>query len=85
MEELSQLIDETGMSVSDFAYAVGTSKSRIERMLNGVYSVPQGLIGDAIQLLEDIDYVKAHFELHPEFKNMSYKVFKTVLDTKESH
>lgn len=80
MSELSQLLTQSGMSLSDFAYAIGVRKTSIERMLSGAYSTPPGVLSDAHQLLADIDYVQSLVDHNPDLKDISYKVWKNVLE-----
>lgn len=83
MEELSKLIEESGMTISDFGYAISVRYTRIVRMLKGDVPTPQGVISDAHQLLSDIDYVQSLIDYNPYLKNISYKVWKKVLDNRE--
>lgn len=77
---LSELIDASGMSVKDFSYAIGVRDTRIQRMLKGDVPTPLGVIGDANQLLADIEYVESLVNHNPDLKYISYKVWKIVLD-----
>lgn len=82
--QLSELLKDTGgMTPRDFAGSLGISPVSMNRMLSGRIETPPGVIGDAIQLLEDIDYVGALLTEKPELglQNISYKVFKLLLDT----
>lgn len=80
---LSELIDQSGMSVNDFAYAIGVRKANVERWLNGSKEVPAGVISDAQQLLADIDYIHSVLDHNPDLKNISYKVWKKCLTEQE--
>jgi len=80
MTEIKKHLDESGMSLSDFAYALGMRPTSLERMVKGLILTPDGVIADAMQILADIDYVDALVEAKPEIMNISYKVFKLVLD-----
>ena len=80
MTQLSDLLEKSGMTVADFAYALDVRYTRMVRMLQGTVDVPQGIISDAHQLLADIDYVQSLVDHNPGLGNISYKVFKTVLD-----
>jgi ABC-type Fe2+-enterobactin transport system substrate-binding protein len=81
MSAMSEILEQSGMSVADFAYALDVRYTRMVRMLQGAVDVPQGIVSDAHQLLADIDYVKAAMQADPALAEISYKVFKTVLDT----
>lgn len=80
MTEIKQLLDKSSMSLSDFAYALGMRANSLERMVKGIILTPPGVISDAHQVLADIDYVDALVEAKPEIRNISYKIFKLVLD-----
>lgn len=80
MEELQELFGKSCMSVKDFSYALGVRHTSIERMLRGDIFTPPGVISDAHQVLADIDYVDALVEAKPELKEISYKIFKLMLD-----
>lgn len=76
MNELTKLFHESGMSIGDFAYALGIRKQSFTRMMDGIIPTPEGVISDAHQILADIDYVRTL----PDIDGISYKVFKLVLD-----
>ena len=80
MNELRTLFVESGMSVKDFAYAIGESNKRLQSWLRGEYEAPLTAIGKANQLLADLDYWDAYFQANPD-KICSYKIFKYLLDT----
>lgn len=77
---LSELLTESGMSVKDFAYAIGESNKRVVSWLRGEWETPQDVIGKAHQLLSDLDFWDAYFKANP-YQQCSYKVFKYILDT----
>jgi hypothetical protein len=79
MNELTKLFNESGMGIADFAYALGIRKQSFTRMMDGIIPTPEGVIADSHQILADIDYVRSI----PNIENISYKVFKLVLDGTE--
>jgi len=79
MNQLTKLFQESGMGVADFAYALGIRKQSFTRMMDEVIPTPEGVIADAHQILADIDYVRTL----PDIEDISYKVFKLVLDGTE--
>lgn len=80
MTELRTLFEESGMSVKDFAYAIGESNKRLQSWLRGEYEPPVLVIGKANQVLADLDYWEAYFKANPD-QQCSYKIFKYLLDT----
>lgn len=80
MTELRTLFEESGMSVKDFAYAIGESNKRFVQWLRGDFPAPENVITKAIQVLEDLAFWEAYFEANP-FSRCSYKIFKYLLDT----
>lgn len=80
MTEIKQLLDKSGMSLSDFAYCLGMRATSLERMVKGLILTPDGVIADAHQVLADIDYVDALVDAKPELQEINYKIFKLVLD-----
>lgn len=80
MTELRTLFEESGMSVKDFAYAIGESNKRFVQWLRGDFPAPENVIGKAHQLLADLDYWDSVFEANPSLR-CSYKIFKYLLDT----
>lgn len=79
LNELTKLFNESGMSIGDFAYALRIRKQSFTRMMDGVIPTPEGVIADSHQILADIDYARSI----PNIENISYKVFKLVLDGTE--
>ncbi len=47
MNDIQQLLKQSGMSVKDFAYAIGESNKRVVSWLRGEYDAPQEVIGKA--------------------------------------
>lgn len=80
MTAIHQLLEQSGMSVKDFAYAIGESNKRLQSWLRGEYEPPVAVIGKAHQLLADLDFWGAYFEANPQHQ-CSYKIFKYLLDT----
>lgn len=80
MTELRTLFEESGMSVKDFAYAIGESNKRFVQWLRGEFPTPENVIGKAHQLLADLDYWDAFYQANPD-KICSYKIHKYLLDT----
>jgi hypothetical protein len=91
MEELQQLLDQSGMSERDFCYVLSQMSQRdggsklslkaFENMLNGNWSVPPGVVADAHQAVANGEAVVALIKAHPWIKNVSYKHFKYALDS----
>lgn len=90
MEELKQLLEASGMSERDFCYALSQMSRRkggvklslktFEKMIDGLWTVPEGVISDAHQLLADIDYIQSVIDSNPQLKNISFKVWELLLD-----
>lgn len=80
MNQLRTLFEQSGMSVKDFAYAIGESNKRVVSWLRGEYPAPDSVISKAHQLLADLDFWEVYFEANPD-QQCSYKVFKYLLDT----
>jgi transcriptional regulator with XRE-family HTH domain len=80
MNQLKTLFEQSGMSVKDFAYAIGESNKRVVSWLRGEWEAPQDVIGKAHQLLSDLVFWDAYFKANP-YQQCSYKIFKYVLDT----
>lgn len=93
MEELQQLVEQSGMSERDFCYVLTEMSRRrggaklslknFEKMLDGVWTPNHGVIADAHQAIADGEAVVALIKAHPWLKNISYKHFKYALDTYE--
>jgi len=81
MNEITQLLEASGMSLKDFAECLEMRSNSLERMVKGLIVTPPGVIADAHQVLADIDYVDALLEAKPELQEINYKVFKLALDT----
>ena len=82
MNEIRTLFEDSGMSVKDFSYAIWERQSRFERMLRGEIPAPATVLSKAHQVLADLDYWEAFFDANPAMR-CSYKIFKSILDTKE--
>ena len=90
---LNELVDASGMSERDFCHALcwmslkkggpRLTLKAFENMLEGAWKVPDGVISDAYQLVADSDYIESVINHNPNLKNISYKVWKKVLDDTE--
>jgi len=80
MNELKTLFEQSGMSVKDFAYAIGESNKRLVTWLRGEHEAPIQVITKAHQVLTELEYWDAFFEANPHLR-CSYKIFKYLLDT----
>lgn len=80
MTTIYQLLEQSGMSVKDFAYAIGESYKRMQSWLRGEYEPPVAVIGKAHQLLADLEFLEAFLEANPHMC-FSYKLYKYLLDT----
>ncbi len=79
MTTLSELLRTSGLSPSDYAYALGISKRNLLHWVrNG--NPPQDVLGRAVQIEADIAFVKSLLEANPQVAKISYKIFKYLLD-----
>jgi hypothetical protein len=93
MQELEQLLNDSGMSDRDFCYALsqmsqqrGGTRLRLksfEEMLNGERPTPAGIISDAYQVCENQRFVEAHVAAHPELQKLCSTYFVYALDIRK--
>jgi predicted transcriptional regulator len=78
--QIKKILDESGMTLADFAGALGINQTSLMRMVTGRTLTPDGVIADAMAVLDDIDAVDELIAANPWIQKVSYKVFKLVLD-----
>lgn len=60
-EEFKNLFDESGFSREEYAHIMGFSRhATIRELLNGIKTVSDGHIADAVQILEDQAWWRSH-------------------------
>jgi hypothetical protein len=89
-EHFSQMAAETGMSPFYLAEVLQINYDTLLKVFNGKLVPKEGLVGDLVQVLEDIAFWKAHFAAQPDsvehYEAMrDYRIKKSALDSlKES-
>ena len=72
MTTISDLLQQSGLSHQEFADILGIRMGSLDRYLNGKRVPPDGLIGDACQLLEDISLEEAKLLADPDDFHQRY-------------
>jgi len=85
-QDLKSLHEQSGMSFFDFADCLGVGYTNMTKFFNGKRTPPLGLIGDAVQLLANIEHRKSVHKHDPQkayywYMVMKYAYEQIVVDT----
>lgn len=77
-EELSQIVYDSGMNTTEFAYAMGVSRKKLIRILQGE-SIGQPFLERAKEILAQLNLVQSIVDHNPKLQKIKYVVWKTIL------
>ena len=75
MQTFTQIFESTGLSMRDCAIVLGVDKDTVYKIITGRSFAGEGLLGDLVQIAEDIDYWAAYMKANPDALP-HYKILK---------
>lgn len=87
LELLFEIRDKYGLSTADMARLLDVRDSSMTRWLSGRSDIPDSVVGDLVQIEEDISWLASYLEAHHELDKFTHAHFKAAinsLDTTET-
>ena len=81
LELLYEIRDKYGLSTIDMARLLDVRDSSMNRWMTGKVYIPDSVVGDLVQIEEEILWLAAYMQKHPELKSFTHAHFKGAINS----